>query len=378
VRAWLSLIAVIVGGAISVATLAAGVGHPESVPSGQWIAAPTPAWHYTGRTAESRRAEALAHAAVFPDASSPSELAAHASPDLARMHSLECRFVDEAPSGTSPKFHCVLPDGREVRVKYGRNPEIQGEAAATRLLALLGFPSDIVEIVPVVRCYGCPRLPFESAKLRSVAPFVFSWRSTDEAQGYTDFEWPAVERRFPAPPVETDATRGWGWWELKHSTAPRADLDALRLLAVFLAHWDNKTENQRLVCLDDAPFDNQRPCARSLLVVQDLGATFGPYKVNIVRWREAPLWADERRCVVTMRALPFGGGTFPDVRISEEGRQEFLRRIDALSEPTIRQLFQRARFPEFYTATDDERDLTAWAQAFRARVDRIRTAGPCA
>ena len=33
--------------------------------------------------------------------------------------------------------------------------------------------------------------------------------------------------------------------------APRAHVDALRLLAVFLAHWDNKAENQRLVCLSE-------------------------------------------------------------------------------------------------------------------------------
>ena len=33
----------------------------------------------------------------------------------------------------------------------------------------------------------------------------------------------------------------------------RADLDALRLLARVLAHWDNKSENQRLVCLDGPP-----------------------------------------------------------------------------------------------------------------------------
>ena len=30
-------------------------------------------------------------------------------------------------------------------------------------------------------------------------------------------------------------------------------MDALRLAAIVLAHWDHKSENQRLVCLDDGP-----------------------------------------------------------------------------------------------------------------------------
>jgi hypothetical protein len=30
--------------------------------------------------------------------------------------------------------------------------------------------------------------------------------------------------------------------------ATRAELDALRLTAILLGHWDNKASNQRLVC----------------------------------------------------------------------------------------------------------------------------------
>src|SRR5206468_4506725 len=61
---------------------------------------------------------------------------------------------------------------------------------------------------------------------------------------------------------DLDGEPGWAWWELKDSEAPRADLDALRLLAVFLAHWDNKAGNQRLVCLDPAPRVPDQPCAQ--------------------------------------------------------------------------------------------------------------------
>jgi hypothetical protein len=292
--------------------------------------------------------------------------------------SLACRFVADAPSGTSPKFHCVLDGGDVVKVKYGRNPEVHAEAAATRLTSALGFPSDTITLVPTLRCYGCPRFPFESSRLASILPSLLSsaWHPVDS--GYTDFEWVAVERKFPAPSIETDRSSGWAWWELKASGAPRADLDALRLLAAFLAHWDNKSDNQRLACLDSEPAEPNRPCAQPLLMLDDLGATFGPHKVNLVNWRDAPMWADAHSCELTMHALPYSGSTFPDVRISEEGRAAFARRLAMLTEPDIRALFADARFPEFYSGTDDQRDLDAWTRAFHARADRIVKAGPCA
>ena len=71
---------------------------------------------------------------------------------------------------------------------------------------------------------------------------------------YEEFEWVAVEQKFAARPIETEKEKGWAFFELdavdpSKGGAPRAHVDALRLLAVFLAHWDNKPENQRLVCL---------------------------------------------------------------------------------------------------------------------------------
>jgi hypothetical protein len=198
--------------------------------------------------------------------------------------------------------------------------------------------------------------------------------------GFTDFEWVAVERRFPAPAIETATVQGWSWFELRDSLAPRADVDALRLLAVFLAHWDNKSENQRLVCLDALPAEPRRhgsSCERPLAMIQDLGATFGPTKVNLARWESLPVWENRAACAVTMRHLPWRGATFPPVTISEGGRQLLLRELKALAAADVRTLFADARFPAFQASTDDERDLAAWTRAFRSRVDQIEAGGPC-
>src|SRR6476661_3699500 len=69
---------------------------------------------------------------------------------------VECTWVRRELGGATPKFTCRLPDGDEVKVKYGReNGEVYAEVAASRLLWALGFGAD--RVYPVrVRCHGCP------------------------------------------------------------------------------------------------------------------------------------------------------------------------------------------------------------------------------
>jgi hypothetical protein len=352
-------------------------GHAGASPPGHHPHTPGD-WRFAGPDAETLRQDALRRATVRT-----------ASPDRVSLppvtFALErvadglpvCRFVNETPSGTTPKFRCVFDDGETVKVKYGRNPEIHAEAAATRLVRTLGFAADEVTIVPRLRCYGCPRLPFEATVLLSLVGLRHQLGAYGYDDGYTDFAWVSIERRFPAPSITTEDHEGWAWWELKSSIASHADVDALRLLAAFLDHWDNKAENQRLVCLDGKRVIPNERCDRPLAMIQDLGATFGPHKVNLATWRQLPIWGDAHSCRLSMRALPYGGATFSEVQTSEEGRAQLARQLAMLSDADIRALFLDARFPEFYSGTADERDLDAWVAAFRARIEQIVKAGPC-
>jgi hypothetical protein len=112
-------------------------------------------------------------------------------------------------------------------------------------------------------------------------------------------------------------------------------------------------------------------------MLQDLGATFGPAKANLTRWRSMPVWEDRAACTVSMKALPYHGGTFPDAQITEAARLRVAGQLDAFAEADIAGLFAAARFPQHYSGTDDDRDLAAWVAAFRGRVEQIRAAGPC-
>jgi len=293
---------------------------------------------------------------------------------------VRCRYLDGPVHGTTPKFDCVLRDGEVVKVKYGLTREIQAEVAATRLLTRLGFGADRLYLVPKLRCYGCVRTPFH---LSWVLDYVHAREAVTARvppDSYTDFEWVAVERRFEGVEIESGGAEGWAWYELDpidpaHG-ATRAERDALRLAAMLLAHWDNKAANQRLMCLSP-PSSADAPCARPFAYIQDVGATFGPKKVDLHRWRDTPIWTDASQCLVSMRRFPYTGGTFPDTRISEAGRQLLVRQLSAIGEPQAIALFTGARFPEYKGPDTEEGDPAAWARVLLRKRHEIATAGPC-
>jgi hypothetical protein len=146
-------------------------------------------------------------------------------------------------------------------------------------------------------------------------------------------------------------------------------------MAMFLNHWDNKATNQRLVCTSAMPPVSAHPtaadqfprCDRPLAMMQDVGSTFGPLKVDLEEWRATPMWADPSACLVSMREFPYGGSTFPDVHISEAGRRLLADRLRQVSASRIRSIFEYARF----------RDIDGWVAAFEQRVNEIDQRLPC-
>ena len=358
--------------ALGIATWLAAADYRTIQPAGNFEKPASLDLTLTGPDAAAERRDALRRATFLVPTrfqhlrdSLPADLRSNGLP--------ACRLAPSDLSGTTPKFDCVFAGGETIKVKYGNEAEIHGEAAATALLRLLGYASDVVTIVPRLRCYGCPRHPFAATHLHRWlhVPFV----REQIADGFTDFEWVAVEYRFPAPAIETDQVSGWEWRELDRSAAPQAEVDAFRLLAVFLAHWDNKSSNQRLVCLDPpSALRRDGVCASPLAMIQDLGASFGPPKVNLARWRDLPVWQDRATCMLSMRALPYEGATFEDVRVSEAGRALAASRLSAIPEAQIERIFFDARFPQFQAGTDAERDLKEWTSAFTSRVSQIADA----
>ena len=263
------------------------------------------------------------------------------------------------------------PPANSLRVKYS-GPEPHGEVAASRLLLALGFGADHVGFVRRVRCHGLPVVAVchggGRSHSRARADSTSASRGAIEA---VDFDWVSVERRFDGEKIRTDTIEGWAFHEFARvRTASPTHADALRLLAVFLAHWDNKSENQRLVCLSGPPGKDGR-CKTPMAMLQDVGATFGPRKVNLAAWRTAAIWTDRARCEIGMPDMPHGGATFVPVRVSEAGRRFLADRLQALSAAQIASLFRGARFEPRYGAVSD------WVKVFQARVAQIADGPAC-
>jgi hypothetical protein len=296
---------------------------------------------------------------------------------------VDCRLVVKSMSGTTPKFDCDLAGHGVIRVKYGRgNPELHAEIAATRLLTALGFGADHMYTVGKVRCAGCPMFPFQALKcLGETGLEKACFAGGIDYSSTTEFEHVSIERRLAGRRLESTPDQGWAWYEIDKvdeaaGGSPRAHVDAVKLLAVVIAHWDNKAENQRLLCLPGGDLPDGG-CARPYAILQDLGASFGPTKLDLHNWRSTPVWADARACRVSMKLMPWGGATFPEQRISEEGRVFLLSLLEQLSPAQLLALFTGARVELSEGVSADGRKPSAWAAAFLDKVRQVREAGPC-
>lgn len=274
-----------------------------------------------------------------------------------------CEFTPKSHgAGSTRKFECVLPSGRALKVRYGRdNGEVYAQVAATRLLWALGFGATRMYPVKVV-CHGCPADPFKD-------------KTTAPRSSVTTFDPATIEVKADGETIETKPDEGWSWDEIdlvdeKTGGASVRERDALKLLAVLMQHSSTKAINQRILCLD-AP-----ACRRTELLVLDVGKTFGRANVwnndhtgavNYKAWSGMPIWKESTGCVADLPGSLTG--TLHNPHISEEGRKFLADLLNQLSDAQIRDLFEVARF----TQRDPSASLADWVNAFKAKRDAIGT-----
>jgi hypothetical protein len=292
-----------------------------------------------------------------------------------------CRFVEPKTrsKGFSPKFKCKLNDGPTVRVKYSSR-ETYSEIAATRLLWALGFYTD--EVYPVkLKCLGCPaKNPSHPAK--------------DEPRIEIVFEDAIIEHNFSGEEIGEFRDEGWKWAELdqveaKFGGSSRAEVDALKLIAVFLQHSDSKPPQQRLACFpnDLSHYLWHQTCQQSVLMVQDVGATFGMSAPKVEAfssmylrgWENEPIWKtelEEEKGNCVGNVVPSRGGDLRHPEISEAGRKFLSDLLNQLTDQQIANLFivaRAERTDETLLEQGREREVTIddWVQVFKKKRQEI-------
>jgi hypothetical protein len=313
------------------------------------------------------------------------------SDGFAPGESVTCEyFLHSKGSGTTPKFRCKTADDQELKVRYGnKNGEVYAQVAASRLLWALGFGAN--RMVPVkVSCRGCPWDPFATEhKEPGQPPSIL-------------FDPATIDIKMQGKTLEAKLDEGWAWPELdkvdeKAGGAPRAERDALKLLAVMIQHTDSKGSNQRLLCLDKelAKKDKRQSaagqaaanesatqdsaggaCAHPFMMLTDVGKTFGhanagnrdePGSTNFKEWSKTSVWKEPEKpgCVGNLPGSI--SGTLDNPRISEEGRKFLAGLLAQLTDSELHDLFTVSRF----TRRDPSATVDDWVNAFKHKRDDI-------
>ena len=281
---------------------------------------------------------------------------------------VRCEYLEKEMGGRTPKFTCVVAPDDELKVKYGAdNGEVYAEVAATRLLWALGFLAD--RMYPVrIECQGCSQDPHSKTK---------------PTNDLVVFEAAAVERKLKGRLIESRPDSGWTWPELdlvdeSAGGAPRAHRDALKLLAAFLQHSDNKAEQQQLLCTDTQEADEDVGCREPWMMVQDLGVTFGRSNIfnrgavgsaNFERWSSVRIWAAGAKCVANL--APTQTGSLENPQIGEAGRKFLADLLLQLSDAQLRDLFEVARFPKRRIDNAPAATTEQWVDEFKKKRDEI-------
>lgn len=317
-------------------------------------------------TTRQQRLDAIHHARVW-SATNVRTMDINAGPQgpfaFKPGQTVTCDFSPKSHGhGSTLKFECALPSGRQLKVRYGKdNGEVYAQVAATRLLWALGFAATRMYPVKVV-CRGCPPHPFKD---KAAAP-----RSV-----VSTFDPATIEVKADGKTVETKPDEGWSWNELnlideKAGGAAARERDALTLLAVLMQHSSSKAINQRILCLD-AP-----ACRHTVMMILDAGKTFGRANVlnnddtgavNFKAWSGMPIWKDAAGCVADLPGSLTG--TLRNPRISEEGRKFLADLLNQLSDAQLRDLFEVSRFTE----RDPKATVADWVGAFKRKREEIAT-----
>jgi hypothetical protein len=367
------------------------------------------------RAIEARaRREAMARAQVWmPPAEPIAErdvlVGPAAEDELTPGPVIRCRYSqpESLSSGITPKFFCEDEAGESLRIKYDEtgkrvngapvgpvqqfNAEVYTEVAATRLLWVLGFAAD--RSYPVqVTCTDCPEEPWSyiagslGLGWRRVQ---FAYRREDwrrMARAEVHFPVATLENRYPGQTLEESEDQGWSFSELLtiHDTpAQRVHREGLVAVLSILQHADAKPGQQRLTCTDVglSPEEESRGCQQPVMLVHDLGYTFGggagwlPFvygKMDIDSWRSTPVWSDRAACVLHVRSAY--NSTLHDTKISEAGRRFASELLAQLGRQQLEDLFRVARFEQAGQVDRHGRRITTadWADVLEAKIAELR------
>ena len=287
------------------------------------------------------------------------------------------------------------------KIKYLKPPypdhnprfnEVFTTEAASRIMWVLGFPTDHVYPAAAVSCIGCGDDPFGNKLTDNKA-------SLKDAP--TVFKIVSAERELPWDEINPEDDETWSWTDAakvysdgEWSHQQKVEFDAYRL-ALGLIHYHNALPQQnRLDCAEWAQSEEGKPkvCSKPVIYVHDLGSTFGKKRSGFDlfgtnprgsydAWKPQTVFVNPGNC--ELRATLLG-----DKQVLKEAQDLMVQRVGRLDRETVKSIFRVARFNLMDqkqvrrlrasgTQNVDEAALDEWTDVFLKRVEEIRTATNC-
>lgn len=273
--------------------------------------------------------------------------------------------------GTTPKFECRDGNGETHRIKYGA--KVHTTVAASRLLWALGFGAPVSTPVKVL-CDGCSSDPWN--KLRPI-------------HGKSTFDEAVIQepKRGKEITISGEEEVGWSWAQdlplvsEQKGGASRAQIDALKLIAVLVQHGDSKSAQQKLICRPQDYDSGNDFCRQPYMYIYDLGKTFGSgglkvHPLNYEKWKHESIFKDRTKCIGNLRQNVGNGREglmFPE--ISERGRLFTANLLKAFiaDRSRITAMFAVAHFD----AVQPKHPVDDWTDVFISKAREIIEHTPC-
>ena len=296
----------------------------------------------------------------------------------------------ESANGKTQTLTSDIQENDPIKVKFGATDnEVFAEIVSTRLMWAIGYYADAWYPFQV-ECHGCPEDPISGSgatatRTHAVAKIVHQLTGQNMTEIGKD-------------------EQGWSWTELDTANGrPVYERDGLKLVAAFIQHSDNKPPQQRLTChivtVDGKTQPPTTTCDQSIMLVQDIGATFGggglftsndSAKMNIEQWSGKKLWKNAgtvsapHACQANLRKSLAAKNGLSDPAISEDGRRFDAGLMCQLSDQQIEALFRAARvaaMPKYHnqdgsfkSGVDEASVVHQWVEAFKQKREDLASA----
>jgi hypothetical protein len=296
----------------------------------------------------------------------------------------------ESANGKTQTLTSDIQENNPIKVKFGATDnEVFAEIVSTRLMWATGYYADAWYPVQV-ECHGCPENPISGSGATATRTYAVA----------------NIVRKLPGKTMTEIGKdeQGWSWTELDTANGrPVYERDGLKLMAAFMQHSDNKPPQQRLTChivsVDGTTQPPTTTCDQSIMLVQDIGATFGggglftsndSAKMNIEHWSGKNLWKNAgtvsapHACQANLRKSLTAKDGLSDPAISEDGRRFDAGLMCQLSDQQIEALFRAARVAampryhnqdgSFKSGVDEASVVHQWVEAFKKKREDLASA----